>query len=235
MYCKDIMIDRHSTVTVPPGYLLSKALARMELYGHRALPVVEFAKLYGVVDKYSILERIYIKEDIARETATVADVMRTDIQTLTTEDYIEKAASLFTSQRYQFIPVIMPGTPDQYMGIIPVSAVMYLFKAAMGMGKCAHRITIDIAGDSDALLRLTRAIAKADAHIISLVTLDNKEIIHEDEKENRATIVIKFTGEMERVRHQIISQGAVITHHDRVDGAELSSPGFLTWVFGERA
>ena len=228
MYCKDIMIDRHSVISVPPEFTLSNALARMDLYGFRTLPVVSFAKYFGVIDKYSIYESIYIKRDVDLDTATVIDVMRTDIQHVFGRDFIEKAAMAFIDQRYQFVPVLMDQTPDQFMGIIPIATIMDIFTSSMGLGQPAHRLTLDIDDYKGELARLTKALLHADAKVISLVTVESNEAKYDENP--RVVIVVKFEGDLDAVVASCRTQGARITHIDRYDGEDFKNMRFLPWL-----
>lgn len=142
MYCRDIMIDRTEVITVTEDYTLTNALRRMDLYGYRALPVSNYGRLVGTIDLFSIYEHLYIKKDVDLDEATVKDVMQTDFAYVYGTDVVEVAARLLSNQRIMFLPVLQDDTGDQFMGIIPVNRLMYMFLSAVGAETKGNRITV---------------------------------------------------------------------------------------------
>ncbi|MCL2497490.1 MAG: CBS domain-containing protein [Symbiobacteriaceae bacterium] len=217
MYCKDIMIDRKEVISVTSDFTLSKAIDRMDLYGHRTLPVVNYGRYIGVIDKYQIFERIYVKRDVDLDKAVVSDVMRTNIQRVFGSEFIERAAVAFYNQRYQFVPVIMDDTEDQFMGIIPISTLMDIFASSLGLYQPAHRLSMELTDYRGELAKITRALTQSGANLSSFVTVQHKEAsgVHGS---HHIQLIIKFEGDLERALSSVRSQGAVVTHIDRYEG-----------------
>lgn len=217
MYCKDIMIERKEVISVTSDYTLAKAMDRMDLYGFRTLPVVNYGRYMGVIDKYTIYEHVYIKRDIDLDAAVVSDVMRTDIQHVYGSDFIERAATAFYDQRYQFVPVLMEGTEDQFMGIIPINSLLDIFASALGLGQPAHRLTLEIDDYKGEITQLTRALLQADCNITSFVTVQHRNA-RTVEGDPKIQIVIKFEGELDSGLGAVKAAGARVTHIDRYEG-----------------
>jgi CBS domain-containing protein len=223
MYCKDIMIDRKEVISVASDFTLANAINRMDLYGHRTLPVINMGRYLGVIDKYTIHEHIFVMRDVDLHTALVKDYMRTDIQHVFARDFIEKAAVAFFDQRYQFVPVIMDDTRDQFLGIIPITTIMDIFASAMGLGTPAHRITLEVDDYVGELAKLTRAFVQADSNIISFVTVQSTDA-KTPQGDPKVMIVVKFEGDLERALANCRAQGARITHIDRYGGESRKRP-----------
>ena len=217
MYCKDIMIDRNQVITVTSEFTLSKVLDRMRFYGHRTLPVVNMGRYQGVVDRNAIFEHVYIKRDIDLDVATAGDVIRTNIQIVYASDFIEKAAIGFRNHRYQFLPVLMDDTADQFMGIMPMNTLMDTFSSALGLGQPAHRLTLEMSNYRGELAKLTRALMQSGANITSFVTVDHRDPtnIHSSPQ---IKLVLKFEGDLDLALASCRAQGARVTHIDRFEG-----------------
>ena len=230
MYCKDIMIERKEVISVTSDYTLAKAIDRMDLYGYRTLPVVNYGRYLGVIDKNSIYEHIYIKSDVDLDAAVVSDVMRTDITKVYGNDFIESAATAFFSQRYQFVPVLMDGTDDQFLGIIPINTMMDIFAASLGLGQPAHRIVIEIDDYKGEIAAITKSLLRADANIISFVTVQHR-VERTVKGSPKLLIVIKFQGDLQAVLNACRDQGARVTHVDLYEGefgpSSRSLPAYL--------
>ena len=211
------MIDRKRVISVTTDYTLAKAIDRMDLYGYRTLPVVNYGRYAGVIDKYSIYEHIYIMRDIDLHSAEVSDVMRTDIQCVYASDIIEKAAVAFYDQRYQFVPVMMDDTVDQFLGIISTNAIMDLFASAMGLARPAHRLTLEIDDYRGELAKLTRAVMHSGGNITSLITVQHHEALAPN-GDPKVEIVVKFEGDLDATAAACKAMGAKITHIDRFEG-----------------
>jgi len=216
MYCKDIMIDRKEVISVTSDYTLSKALDRMDLYGFRTLPVVNYGRYLGVIDRNTIYEHVYIRRDIDLDVAIVSDVMLTNIQQVYGNDIIEKACVAFYDQRYQFVPVLMDDTEDQFMGIIPINLLLDIFANSLGLGQPAHRLTLEMSDYKGQITNLTRQLLQANANITSFVTVMHRNT-RRAEGDLKVQIVVKFEGDLEDALSACRAAGAVVTHVDRYD------------------
>lgn len=217
MYCKDIMIDRKDVISVHDDLTLSKAIDRMDLYGMRALPVINFGRYQGVIERYDILERIHVSRNIDLDVATVHDVMRDNIQIVYASDFIEKAAVAFHNHRYQFLPVMMDDTADQFLGIIPAGRILDILATSLGFDKPVHRLTLEILDYKGELAKLTRGLMQSGASISSFVTVLHRES-KDETQDSRIRLVIKFDGDLEAVLNQCRAQGIRVTHIDRYEG-----------------
>ena len=212
------MIHRNDVISVSSDFTLAKAISRMEIFGHRALPVVDFNRYKGVIELFAIYEHIYIKRDVDLEVAEVSDVMRSNIQVVYGDDFVEHAATAFRNHRYQFLPVLMNDTTDQFMGIIPVATIMNTFASALGLGQPAHRLTVICDNVKGELARLTRALYASGANITSLATVEHTATNAAGQPDPRMVLVVKFEGDLESALISCRAQGAIITHVDRYEG-----------------
>ena len=211
------MIDRKEVISVTDDFTLAKAIDRMELYGMRALPVVNYGRYHGVIEKSSIFEHIYIKRDVDLDVAIVRDVMRSNIQVVYASDFIEKAAVAFRNHRYQFLPVMMDDTEDQFLGIITATTILNILASALGLGHPAHRLTLQLPGYKGELARISRALYQSGVNITSFVTVSYEES-RDIFSDSSVSVVLKFEGDLEAALTACRAQGAVITHVDRFEG-----------------
>ena len=90
----DIMTPAADLDTVTPQTPLSDLLERMIQERHTGYPVIEHGDLRGLVT----LEDVQSVDPGRRDTATVGDVMSTDLQTVTVETDAEDAVSIMQQQ-----------------------------------------------------------------------------------------------------------------------------------------
>lgn len=197
MYCRDIMIDRQEVISVNEDFTLSNALKRMDFYGYRALPVINFGRILGVIELFDIYEHLYIKKDVNVEETLVREVMRTEFAYVNGTDVVEVAARLLTQQRSMFIPVLQDDTRDQFLGIIPVNRLMQIFMSAAGLYSKGNRITVALRNEKGELARLTRQLLRAGANIEGLLPIPYLPGKKPDNQ--NVCVIVKFDGDMERV------------------------------------
>lgn len=201
MHAKHAMVPKADVTTVPSQFSLAKTLAIMEGVGHHTIPVVDYGRFAGVVNKMSILEHAYVHKDIDMEKATVADVMLHNIPTIEEDDLIEHAALMLRGQRIFFLPVVRDHTEDQFVGIIPNREILNIFMDAFGYGDSGHRVSVVVHDMKGQLAKLAHVISATDCNIISLTTL-NPHIAM-----NLVRVVIKFTGNADRLVERLESNG----------------------------
>ena len=215
------MIDRKDVISVNTELSLAKAIDRMNLFGHRALPVVNMGRYFGVIDMDAIYQHLYVRKDVDLDVAVVSDVMRDNIQIVFASEFVERAAVAFYNQRYQFVPVLMDGTTDQFLGIIPISTIMDIFASTLGLNQTAHRITCEVYDYRGELAKLTRALMQSGANITSFATVLYKEG-NDQNATPRIRLVMKFEGDLEQGLAAVRAQGARVTHIDRYEGDRQS-------------
>lgn len=209
MHAKHAMIPKAQVTTIPSQFSLAKTLSIMERVGHRTLPVVDYGRFVGVVDKLSIYEHTYIQKDIDLEKATVADVMIKNVPHIEEEDLIENAAVMIKGQRIFFLPVVKDHTEDQFVGIIPNSMILNIFMAGFGYGEEGHRLSVVVQDMKGQLARLTRIITAQDCDIISLVTISPSVDL------GLVRVVIKFKGNPDTLAHRLEESGYRILDLDK--------------------
>ena len=197
MYCKDIMIDRQEVISVNEDFTLSNALRRMDFYGFRALPVVNFGRILGVIELFDIYEHLYVKKDVNAEESLVRDVMKTEFSYVNGTDVVEAAARLLTQQRSMFIPVLQDDTRDQFLGIIPSNRLMQIFMSAVGLHSEGNRITVSLRNVKGELARLARQLLRAGANIEGLLPVSYIPGVKQEDQ--NVFVIVKFEGDMERV------------------------------------
>lgn len=201
LHAKHVMMPKSEVTTVPSQFSLAKTLGIIQGVGHRTIPVVDFGRFVGVVDKMAIYEHVYIHKDVDLEQATVADVMIRDVPTVQEDDLIEKAALKIRGQRIFFLPVVANETENQFVGIIPNSRLLETFMDAFGYGDSGHRVSVVVHDMKGQLAKLTHLITSADCNIISLVTINP----HIDLELVR--VVVKFTGSVDRLVERLEGAG----------------------------
>ncbi len=209
MHAKHAMIPKAQVTTIPSQFSLAKTLNIMERVGHRTLPVVDYGRFVGVVDKMNIYEHIYIQKDIDIEQATVADVMIKNVPHIEEDDLIENAAVMIKGQRIFFLPVVKDHTEDQFVGIIPNSMILNTFLAGFGYGEEGHRISVVVHDMKGQLARLTRIITSLDCDIISLVTINPSVDL------GLVRVVIKFMGDADLVAQRLEDNGYRVLDLDK--------------------
>ena len=214
MHAKHAMISKADVTTVPSQFSLAKTLNIMDGVGHHTLPVVDYGRFVGVVNKLSILEHAYVHKDIDLEKATLADVMIRDIPTIQEDDLIERAALMLKGLRIFFLPVVRDHTEDQFVGIIPNSQILNTFMDAFGYGEPGHRISVVVHDMKGQLAKLTHVVAASDCNIISLTTLNPHVNL------NLVRVVIKFTGNADRLVERLEANGFRVLDLQRESSVE---------------
>jgi acetoin utilization protein AcuB len=123
--------------TIKPETSVKQAFFKMRLEGYRHLPVVdEDGKLVGVVTDRD-LRRPDVTDDVdgwdefyqLGEDYEVQDIMTRDLQTLATNDTLEKAVSLFIEHKYGALPVL--NKHGELIGILSSHDVLKSFELAL--------------------------------------------------------------------------------------------------------
>ncbi|MEX1157800.1 MAG: CBS domain-containing protein [Thermomicrobiales bacterium] len=111
---RDIMTDEVATVS--PDLQVENAARMLFSQSISGMPVVDDdGKLVGVVTEFDI---------IAKEGSTVADIMTTDVVTVSEDTDAETVAQILTSRRVRRVPVVRDGG---VVGIVSRSDLVRLF------------------------------------------------------------------------------------------------------------
>ena len=111
---RDIMTDQ--VATVAPDMPVENAARMLFSQSISGMPVVDDdGKLVGVVTEFDI---------IAKEGATVGDIMTTDVVTVSEDTDAETVAQILTSRRVRRVPVVQDGA---VVGIVSRSDLVRLF------------------------------------------------------------------------------------------------------------
>jgi CBS domain-containing protein len=111
---RDIMT--HEVATVPPAMPVENAARMLFSQSISGMPVVDDdGKLVGVITEFDI---------IAKEGSTVAEIMTTDVVTVSEDTDAETVAQILTSRRVRRVPVVKDGA---VVGIVSRSDLVRLF------------------------------------------------------------------------------------------------------------
>ncbi len=109
-----------AVVTVAPTDTLLVAYSRMRLYGMSQLPVMEGARLVGILDEWDLVHAGI--EDAARLRAEVREVMTTELRTVSPGTPIQEVVALLDGG---LVPILMDG--DTFLGLVtPIDLVNHL-------------------------------------------------------------------------------------------------------------
>lgn len=192
MYVKDHMTAH--PVTISKETSLLDALEIMGKNHFHRLPVVENGKLIGLVteglvdetsgrDKtsLSIYELNYL---LSRTTA--ADIMITDVKTVSPDAWIEEASQLMLDSAINALPVV--NEENEVMGLITEKDLFRAYLDVMGYKRRGTRFVIKMDDKPGEFARLCGLFAKEDANI------ENIGLYHSEERGVEA--VVRATGEV---------------------------------------
>jgi acetoin utilization protein AcuB len=168
-------MSRHP-ITIRPETSLHDALRIMREEKVRRLPVLNRDnKLIGIVlerdllyaspspaTSLSVYELNYLMSKI-----TIESLMTRDVITVSEDCLLEEAARIMADNQIGGLPV-MRG--DRLVGMITESDLFKVFLELLGAREWGLRVTIQVQEGRGVLARLTQAISKYDADIVSLGT-----------------------------------------------------------------
>ncbi len=167
--------------TITPDTSIQDALRRMHEVHVRRLPVLDKSgKLVGIVAErdllyaspspataLSIYEIHYLLAKL-----TVAEVMKTDVVTITEDTPVEDAARIMTDRKIGGLPVVRDGL---LVGIITETDLFKLFSELLGARKKGVRLTMLVPDVKGELAKLATAIAQKGGNIVALGTFLGEE------------------------------------------------------------
>lgn len=174
MLVRERMSKNPHTITADTP--VDEALRRMHEVHVRRFPVLDKAgKMVGIVSEkdllfaspspattLSIYEMHYLLSKLR-----VAEVMKTDIITVTEDTPVEDAARIMTDRKIGSLPVVRNG---QLVGIITESDLFKLFQELLGARQKGVRLTMLLPEVRGTLAKITTAIAQKGGYIHALGT-----------------------------------------------------------------
>ena len=198
-------------VTITPDAGMDEAAARMEKGHFRRLPVVEDGRLVGFFTSRDLLraspsstttqDPVQVRAHLAK--IKVADVMQTDIVTVTDTMTIEEAALVMERKKISGVPVL--SAAGALVGIISSTDIFRAFIAVMGLDSGKTRLTIDVADRKGALRDLSTILANLDISVDSMVTLSQPNGTYQ--------IILRADIEnVETVKERLWAKGFTLSH-----------------------
>ncbi|RLC66408.1 MAG: hypothetical protein DRI48_04700 [Chloroflexi bacterium] len=167
MFVRDFMT--RAPVTVRPESDPLAAVALLKCGDFRRLPVVDAeGKLVGIVTRND-LEVFLSKAEspgILKRQHHVAQVMHTQVITVSPDCPLEEAASLMVQNKIGSLPVI---EDEQLVGIITETDIFTQFAAVLGGGTQSLRLTVQLPDVPGQLAKLATRIAQIGGNISSIV------------------------------------------------------------------
>jgi acetoin utilization protein AcuB len=154
-------------ITIEPGDALSRASQKMQAGGFRRLPVVNEARLVGIVTERDLREHRGHLEHIK-----INAVMTEHPLTATPDMTLEEAAGIMLAHQIGGLPVIHDG---RLVGIITATDVMRAFLDVMGATNGGStRIDFMIEGEEHGFIEASRIVAREGAQVLGVGTYRRK-------------------------------------------------------------
>ncbi len=213
MLVRHIMTD--NVVTIPSNTPVLDARRIMEAHRIGRLPVLDKAKLVGLVTKdklasaspsvatsLSIYELNYLLAKMS-----VRDIMEKNVVTVSPDATVEAAVALAQERRVGSLPVM---EKDKLVGIVTTNDFFYkILNPLLGIGQVGTRLTVYNCPETSQMMKVLAALDKHKAKIINLHYLPSPEgetkdfTIHIDTTE-ATTIVneLNYAGFTAKVRER---------------------------------
>jgi CBS domain-containing protein len=105
-----------SVWSVPPGLTVFAAIATMSERRIGALPVVDGNRLVGIISERDYARKIILQGRSSKDT-DVAEIMTTDVVSITPEQTVEEGMHLMTDHHVRHLPVLSNGA---LVGIVSI-------------------------------------------------------------------------------------------------------------------
>lgn len=189
MFVSEWMTAAPQTVTSKTPVMEAMQLLRKG--GYRRLPVVDGAKLVGIVTDRDLKEATPSKAttlsvyelNYLLSKLTVHDVMVSKVITVTPEEPVENAALLMEEHKVSGLPVVSGGT---LQGIFTITDMLRAIVAMLGLKEGGTRVTVSLPDEPGVLA--SAASAAAPSNIIAVVTAGVQA-------GHRRELVLRVTGE----------------------------------------
>ena len=197
-------------VTITPDASMDEAAARMEKGHFRRLPVVEDGSLVGFFTSRDLLraspsstttqDPVQVRAHLAK--IKVADVMQTDIVTVTDTMTIEEAALIMSREKVGGMPVL--SKVGALVGIITSTDILNAFITIMGLDSGRTRLTLDVTDRKGVLRDISTIFSEHDISIDSMVTMPRPDGTYQ--------LVIRIdASDIDDVKEQLSAKGFHIT------------------------
>lgn len=173
-------------VTVAPETTAAEALALCRGNRIRHLPVLEGARLVGVISDRDLRAATLALGDPARAEALqrlrVADEMAREVETARPEDPIEDAAMAMYERKIGCLPVV---DGEELVGIVTSSDVLRALVRLVGAHKPGSRLEVALPSSSGSIAEVTQVIRDEGIDIVSVLASSE----HEDEAGERVAVL----------------------------------------------
>jgi acetoin utilization protein AcuB len=164
-----MLVGEHMTspvITVEPHATVSQARKLMQDHDIRHLPVIEHARLIGIVARSDLNWPSAAK--VPPDAMPVAEVMSGNVIAVTPRTTIENAASLMLANKIGALPVV--DEEEHVVGILTAADILSVFLEVMGVGSGARRIEIRLPDRPGALAPAVQCIGSLGVNIVSVVS-----------------------------------------------------------------
>jgi CBS domain-containing protein len=102
--------------TISPDATVFEAIQMMSDRNVGALPVMDGAKLVGIISERDYMSKVMLKGRSSKETP-VHDIMTREVATVTPDQSVSECMSIITENRVRHLPVV---DGDQLLGIVSI-------------------------------------------------------------------------------------------------------------------
>ena len=202
-----------------------EAMQMLREGGYRRLPVVDGARLVGIVtdrdlkdatpskaSTLSVYELNYLLSKLA-----VKEVMRSPVISVGPDDPVERAALLMETHKISGLPVV---DGDELKGIITITDMLRAFVAMLGLREGGTRVTVNLPDAPGVLAQVAKAAAPS--NIIAAVTAGVQQ-------GQRRELVVRVVGEGASDYPERLREGDLdvvdVRHDDAQEGAQEGTDG----------
>jgi acetoin utilization protein AcuB len=162
-------------LTVPRDTPVLEALRLLKTRGFRRLPVVDGAKLVGIVTDKDLKDAMPSKAttlsvwelNYLLSKLTVAEVMATPVKTCHAADTLEEAALTMQNAKVAGLPVL--DAAGALVGMLTITDVLGAFVQVLGLKEGGTRLTLELPDVPGSLETCARAVQPA--NIVSVATI----------------------------------------------------------------
>jgi acetoin utilization protein AcuB len=184
MLMRDVMTT--NIVTIPSSTSLADAKRVMDFHHLRRVPVVDKAKLVGIVSRdaldrsgpsklttFSIHELSYLLGKI-----TVKEVMVTDLVTVSPDMTVEEAVALSQGKEVGSALVVEDG---RLVGIATTNDFFYkIVNPILGIGKPGSRIHVHKCGRTAEVAKVLNTISRSGVEVVTMFTIPHPDTGEQD-------------------------------------------------------
>jgi CBS domain-containing protein len=129
------LLERKSSVlhSVAPSVLVAQAVAEMNRHRVGSILVMDEGRLVGIFTERDVLKRV-VGGGLDPQAVRVADVMTSDLITVSPETTVGEVMDTFTNRRCRHVPVV---AGERLLGLISIGDVSR-FMADVHRTECEH-------------------------------------------------------------------------------------------------